>query len=185
MLEEILNDARIKMKASFTSYKSNLKGVRTGRASTGLVESMKVDYYGSEMPLNQLAQINLGDSRMIIIQPWDKNSIESIAKSIQSSDLNISPNIDGEIIRLNIPPLTEETRKEIVRMVKSRSEESKITIRNIRRTAQESIRNDEKSGTSSQDECRRAQSSLEQLTTEFIDNIEKELNIKEKEIMQV
>lgn len=185
MLEEIINGTKNKMTASLNSFKNYLSSVRTGRASTGLVETIKVDYFGTEMALNQLAQINLGDSRMIIIQPWDKNSVEVIAKSIQNSDLNIAPNIDGDIIRLNVPPLTEETRKEIVKLVKSKSEDSKISIRNIRRSAQEDIRDIEKKGESSQDDCRRAQTSLEKLTSEFIDNIDQESNNKEIEIMQV
>ena len=185
MLEEILSEAKNKMTASINSFKNYLSSVRTGRASTGLVETIRVDYFGTEMALNQLAQINLGDSRMIIIQPWDKNSVEVIAKSIQNSDLNIAPNIDGDIIRLNVPPLTEETREEIVKLVKSKSEDSKISIRNIRRSAQEDIRDIEKKGESSQDDCRRAQTSLEKLTSEFIDNIDQESNNKEIEIMQV
>jgi ribosome recycling factor len=126
MLQETLDEAKQRMSGSVEALKRDMIGVRTGRASTGLVDNLKVDYFGSEMPLNQLAQINVGDARLLVIQPWDKNAVEPIAKAIQNSDLSISPSIDGAIIRLNLPPLTEERRRDLVKMVKSRGEEAKV-----------------------------------------------------------
>jgi|TARA_B100001971_G_C18247458_1_gene575410 ribosome recycling factor len=185
MLEETLVDAKKRMSGAVEVLRRDLVGVRTGRASVGLVENIKVNYFGSDTALNQLAQINVGDSRMIVIQPWDKSATSDISKAIQNSDLSISPNVDGDIIRLNLPPLTEERRREIVRMVKSRGEESKVAVRNIRRDAQGTIRDIEKDGLASQDECRRSQTGLEKITSEAINQIDVESQNKEKEVMQI
>ena len=187
MLEETLVDAKKRMSGAVEILRRDLVGVRTGRASVGLVENIKVNYFGSDTDtaLNQLAQINVGDSRMIVIQPWDKSVTSDISKAIQNSDLSISPNVDGDIIRLNLPPLTEERRREIVRMVKSRGEESKVAVRNIRRDAQGTIRDIEKDGLASQDECRRSQTDLEKITSEAINQIDVESQNKEKEVMQI
>ena len=187
MLEETLVDAKKRMSGAVEILRRDLVGVRTGRASVGLVENIKVNYFGSDTDtaLNQLAQINVGDSRMIVIQPWNKSVTSDISKAIQNSDLSISPNVDGDIIRLNLPPLTEERRREIVRMVKSRGEESKVAVRNIRRDAQGTIRDIEKDGLASQDECRRSQTDLEKITSEAINQIDVESQNKEKEVMQI
>jgi len=164
MLEETLSEAKNKMSDTVEVLKREMAGVRTGRASTGLVENLKIDYFGSEMPLNQLAQISVGDARLLVIQPWDKNAVDPIAKAIQNSDMSISPNIDGAIIRLNLPPLTEERRRDLVRTVKARGEESKVSIRSSRRDAQDTIRMIEKEGEASQDDCQRALKDLQKLT---------------------
>jgi ribosome recycling factor len=162
-----------------------MAGVRTGRASTGLVDNLKVDYFGSEMPLNQLAQISVGDARLLVIQPWDKNAVDPIAKAIQNSELSIAPNIDGAIIRLNLPLLTEERRRSLVKSVKARSEEGKISIRTARRDAQDTIRMIEKEGEAPQDDCQRAQKDLQKLTDDAIAQIDLEAVAKEGEVMQV
>ncbi len=185
MLDETLADARKRMSDTVEALKREMGSVRTGRAATGLVENLKIDYFGSEMPLNQLAQINVGDARLLVIQPWDKNAIDPIAKAIQNSDLSISPNIDGAIIRLNLPSLTEERRRDLVRSLKARSEESKISIRNTRRDAQDTIRMIEKEGEASQDDCQRAQKDLQKLTDDAVEKIEVEAAAKEEEVMQV
>jgi len=185
MLDETLADARKRMSDTVEALKREMGSVRTGRAATGLVENLKIDYFGSEMPLNQLAQINVGDARLLVIQPWDKNAIDPIAKAIQNSDLSISPNIDGAIIRLNLPSLTEERRRDLVRSLKARSEESKISIRNTRRDAQDTIRMIEKEGEASQDDCQRAQKDLQNLTDDAVEKIEVEAAAKEEQVMQV
>jgi len=185
MLDETLDDAKERMSATVEALKREMAGVRTGRAATGLVDNLKVDYFGSEMPLNQLAQITVGDARLLVIQPWDKNAVDPIAKAIQNSDLSISPNIDGAIIRLNLPPLTEERRRDLVKAVKARGEESKVTIRSIRRDAQDMIRTIEKDGDASQDDCQRAQKDLQKLTDDSVAIIETEATAKGEEVMQV
>ena len=185
MLDETLDDAKERMSATVEALKREMAGVRTGRAATGLVDNLRVDYFGSEMPLNQLAQISVGDARLLVIQPWDKNAVDPIAKAIQNSDLSISPNIDGAIIRLNLPPLTEERRRDLVKSVKARGEESKVTIRSIRRDAQDMIRTIEKDGDASQDDCQRAQKELQKLTDDSVAIIETEAAAKGEEVMQV
>lgn len=185
MLDETLDDAKERMSATVEALKREMAGVRTGRAATGLVDNLRVDYFGSEMPLNQLAQISVGDARLLVIQPWDKNAVDPIAKAIQNSDLSISPNIDGAIIRLNLPPLTEERRRDLVKSVKARGEESKVTIRSIRRDAQDMIRTIEKDGDASQDDCQRAQKDLQKLTDDSVAIIEAEAAAKGEEVMQV
>jgi ribosome recycling factor len=185
MLEETLSEAKNKMSDTVEALKREMAGVRTGRASTGLVENLKIDYFGSEMPLNQLAQISVGDARLLVIQPWDKNAVDPIAKAIQNSDMSISPNIDGAIIRLNLPPLTEERRRDLVRTVKARGEESKVSIRSSRRDAQDTIRMIEKEGEASQDDCQRALKDLQKLTDGAVAQIDATSTDKEEEVMQV
>jgi ribosome recycling factor len=185
MLEETLSEAKNKMSDTVEVLKREMAGVRTGRASTGLVENLKIDYFGSEMPLNQLAQISVGDARLLVIQPWDKNAVDPIAKAIQNSDMSISPNIDGAIIRLNLPPLTEERRRDLVRTVKARGEESKVSIRSSRRDAQDTIRMIEKEGEASQDDCQRALKDLQKLTDGAVAQIDATSTDKEEEVMQV
>ena len=185
MLQQTLDDAKKHMSDTVDALQRELIGVRTGRASTGLVENLRVDYFGSELPLNQLAQINVGDARLLVIQPWDKNAVEPIAKAIQNSDLSISPNIDGAIIRLNLPPLTEERRRDLVRSLKSRGEESKVSIRSSRRDAQDMIRMIEKEGDASQDDCQRAQKQLQKITDDAVAEIDVEAAAKEQEVMQI
>ena len=185
MLDETLGDAKKRMSDTVEALKRDMAGIRTGRASTGLVDNLKIDYFGSDMPLNQLAQINVGDARMLVIQPWDKNAIDPIAKAIQNSDLSISPNIDGPIIRLHLPVLTEERRRDLVRTLKARGEESKVSIRSSRRDAQDTIRMIKKEGEASQDDCQRAQKDLQKLTDDAVAAIELESALKEEEVMQV
>ena len=185
MLQETLDEAKQRMSGSIEALKRDMAGVRTGRASTGLVDNLKIDYFGSEMPLNQLAQISVGDARLLVIQPWDKNAVEPIAKAIQNSDLSIAPNIDGAIIRLNLPPLTEERRKNLVKMVKTRGEEAKVSIRSARRDAQDTIRMIDKEGEAPQDDCQRAQKDLQKLTDEASGVVDTETITKETEVMQV
>ena len=135
--DRILSDCSERMKSSCDFFVEDIKSIRTGRATTSLLENIKVDYHGSIMPLNQLAQISLSDQRSMTVQPWDKTAVQIIAKSIQNSDLGITPQIESDLIRVNIPPMTEETRKDVVKVLKQRTEQSKVSIRNIRRDGQD------------------------------------------------
>ena len=185
MLQETLGESKQRMSDSVEAFKRDMAGVRTGRASTGLVDNLRVDYFGNEMPLNQLAQISVGDARLLVIQPWDKNAVDPIAKAIQNSDLSISPNIDGAIIRLNLPALTEERRRDLVKVVKARAEDAKVSIRSARRDAQDTIRMIEKEGEAAQDDCQRALKDLQKLTDDASSRVDSEMTEKEEEVMQV
>ena len=185
MVQEALEDARQRMNGALTAYRRELSGVRTSRANPALVESMDIDYFGSKMPLNQLAQISAGDVRMLVIQPWDRNAVEIIAKTIQQSDLGMTPQIDGDRIRLNIPPMTEERRRDVVKMVKSRAEEAKVSIRNVRKDVREYIQAMEKDGDIGQDDSRRAQEQLQKITDESTSEVDESTAAKEAEVMQV
>ena len=182
---EILNECSKRMTSSCDYFLQDIKSIRTGRANTSLLENIKINYHGTDMPLNQLAQISVSDPRSLLVQPWDKTSIEMVSKGIQASDINITPQIEGDILRINIPPMTEETRINVVKILKRRSEESKVSVRNVRRDAQENIRKSEKDGDFSEDESRRAMTELQRITDQAIKTIEDQTIIKEKEIMQV
>ena len=184
-LSEILKDCSERMKSSCDFFVTDIKSIRTGRASISLLENIKVDYHGSIMPLNQLSQISLSDQRSMTVQPWDKTAVQIIAKAIQTSDLGITPQIESVVIRVNIPPMTEETRIEVVKVLKQRSEQSKVSVRNIRRDGQDEIRKLEKEGNCSEDDSRRASSDLQKLTDDSIKIIDSESSSKESEIMQV
>ncbi|MGD8682533.1 MAG: ribosome recycling factor [Chloroflexota bacterium] len=159
--------------------------IRTGRASTSLVERITVDYYGTQTPLNQLASISVPESTMIVIQPWDRGVLGAIEKAIQKSDIGITPNTDGTVVRLNIPPLTEERRKELVKLVHKRMEEAKVEIRNHRRDELESIRKREKDGDIGADEAHREQDGLEKLTHKWTDEVDRVGAAKEAEVLEV
>ena len=182
---EILNECSKRMASSCDYFLQDIKSIRTGRANTSLLENIKINYHGTDMPLNQLAQISVSDPRSLVVQPWDKTSIEMVSKGIQASDINITPQIEGDILRINIPPMTEETRINVVKILKRRSEESKVSVRNVRRDSQENIRKSEKDGDFSEDESRRAMTELQRITDQAIKTIEDQTIIKEKEIMQV
>ena len=173
------------MNSSCDFFVTDIKSIRTGRATTNLLENIKIDYHGSSMPLNQLSQISVSDQRSLIVQPWDKSAVDIISKGIQTSDLGITPQIEGDTLRVNIPPMTEETRKNVVKLLKQKGEQSKVSIRNIRRDVQEDIRKLEKEGSCSEDDSRRAITELQKLTDQFIKVIDDQSSIKETEIMQV
>jgi ribosome recycling factor len=159
--------------------------IRTGRASTSLVERISVDYYGTQTPLNQLASISVPESTTIVIQPWDRSVLGAVEKAIQKSDVGITPNNDGTVVRLNIPPLTEERRKDLVKQVHKRMEETKVEIRNHRRDALEGIRKREKDGDLGSDESHREQESLEKLTHKWTDEVDRVGAAKEAEVLEV
>jgi ribosome recycling factor len=159
--------------------------IRTGRASTSLVERIQVDYYGTATPLNQLASISVPESTTIVIQPWDRGVLGAIEKAIQKSDVGITPNSDGTVVRLNIPPLTEERRKELVKVVHKRMEEAKVEIRNHRRDAVDAIRKQEKDGELGADEAHREQESIERITHKWTDEVDRVGAAKEAEVLEV
>ncbi len=159
--------------------------IRTGRASTALVERIQVDYYGAVTPLNQLASISVPESTTVVIQPWDRGVLGAIEKAIQKSDIGITPNTDGMVVRLNIPALTEERRKELVKLVHKRMEEAKVEIRNHRREGVDAIRKQEKSGEIGADEAHRQQETLEKLTHKWTDEVDRVGAAKEAEVLEV
>ncbi len=185
MIKELLEDAKRRMDKSVKAFQNEIAKVRTGRASVALVDSIKVDYYGSLMPLNQMATITVADARLIVIQPWDPSAIGAIEKAIQRSDLGLSPTNDGKVIRLSVPPLTEERRKELVRLVRKMAEEARVAVRNIRRDTLDDLKELKKEGEISEDDFYRAQDQLQKITDEHISKIDKILEEKEKDIMTI
>ncbi len=185
MLDEVYTDAEEKMKRVVAAYQRELSTMRAGRATPALLDRIEVDYYGTPTPLNQLAGITAPEPRLLVVQPWDKNSIKEIEKAILKSDLGLTPTNDGNVIRLSIPQLTEERRKELVKFVRKKAEDSKVSIRNIRRDANDSIKQLEKDSEISEDERRRAQDDIQEITDEKIEEIDSILEQKEKEMMEV
>lgn len=184
MTDEILLDTEERMGKSVDSFERELVRIRTGRATPNLLDGIRVEYYGNEVPLNQVASISIPEPRSITIQPWEKGMAAKIEKAILKSDLGITPMNDGNFVRLNIPPLTEERRKDLVRMVKKMAEDSRVAIRNIRRDANDQLKKTEKASDISEDESKRAQNDVQELTDNYIKEIEKILNDKEAEIME-
>ena len=185
MTDNVLNDCRSKMDKAVESLAKELASVRAGRANPALLDKVQVDYYGVSTPLNQLANISAPEPRLLIVQPWDKTSMDAVEKAILKSDLGLTPNNDGNIIRIAIPQLTEERRKELVKMVKRMAEDCRVAVRNVRRDANDEIKSLEKSGDISQDESRRLQDEVQELTNKSIDEIGEILQRKEDEIMEV
>ena len=185
MVQEIHQEVEHKMEMSLAALQKDLSRIRTGRASLSLVDSITIDYYGTPTPLSQMATLSVPESRLITIQPWDKSQIGIIEKAIQRSDLGLTPINDGQVIRLAIPPLTEERRKELVKVVKKIGEEAKIAIRNVRREGNEGFKTLEKSKEISEDDCRRAQDEVQKTTDRFILTVGEILSTKEREVMEV
>jgi ribosome recycling factor len=163
----------------------DFQGFRTGRASTSLVERLTVDYYGTQTPLNQLASISVPEAHQIVIQPWDRGVLSAIEKSILKSDIGLTPNVDGTVVRLNIPPLTEERRKEIVRSVHKRMEDARVEIRNLRREANDGIKKEERDGGVGADDARRELDQLQKLTDRVVGDVDRLGGAKEQEVMEV
>lgn len=185
MLDDIYAEADERMSKVIIVFQRELATLRAGRATPSLLDRIDVDYYGTTTPLNQMAGITAPEPRLLVIQPWDKQSLGEIEKAIQKSDLGLTPNNDGNVIRLSIPQLTEERRKELVKFVRKKAEESKVGIRNIRRDANESVKQLEKTSDISEDERRRAQDYIQEITDKKIVEIDETLELKEKEMMEV
>jgi ribosome recycling factor len=185
MTTEILATAERKMGRAVEIMERDLQGVRTGRASTTLVERIQVDYYGTQTPLNQLAGISVPEAHQIVIQPWDRSVLGAIEKAIIKSDVGLTPNVDGTVVRLNVPPLTEERRKELVRLVHKRMEEARVEIRNLRRESAEALKKEEREGVLGSDEIRRQHEALQRLTDQYVAEVDRIGAHKEQEVLEV
>lgn len=185
MIADILKDTESRMRKAMDALHNNLESVRTGRASPTLVERIHVDYYGSSTPLNQLAGISVPESRLIVIQPWDRGSIGPIEKAIMQSDLGLNPNNDGQVIRINIPMLTEDRRKQMVKVAHGTTEDTKVAVRNIRRDALSQAKDLANKKEVSEDDERRASQEVESLTKKYVDEAEKIGKAKEQEVLEV
>jgi ribosome recycling factor len=183
--QDILDEARVKMVKAIEHLQDEFSRVRTGRASAAIVEKLRVDAYGSEMPLQQLAGFGVPEPRLLVITPYDKTTINAIEKAIRNSDLGINPGNDGNVIRLAFPPLTEERRKEFVKVVKQRAEDARVAVRNLRRQARHDLEEFEKDGEISEDDLGRAEKELEKLTHDHVEQIDQRLAHKEQELLEV
>ena len=185
MLPELYQDTEVKMDKTLESLGRELATIRTGRASLSILDGISLEYYGSQSPLNQVATLSVPESRLIVIQPWDPSVIKDIEKAIMRSDLGLTPNNDGKVIRIPIPPLTEERRMQLVKLVKKHGEEAKIAIRNIRRDAISDAKEFEKEKVISEDELHRAQEEIQKITDRLIVKVDEFIEKKEKEILEV
>jgi ribosome recycling factor len=184
-IDDILLDAEERMEKAVDVFATGLRGIRTGTASAGLVESIRVDYYGSPTPLRQLAQIAVPDPQLIVIKPYDPNSLPEVEKAIQVSDIGIHPQNDGKVIRLSIPGLSQERREQLVGRIKNMAEEARIAVRNIRRDANRHLDREEKDSSISEDDCRRAKDEVQELTDEYELKVDELLKKKSADIMRV
>jgi ribosome recycling factor len=184
-VDETLRDAEHKMHGAVSVTQDELSGLRTGRANPKLLERIQVEYYGTRVPLNQLSTQSVPEPRLLVIQPFDKTSIGSIERAIMQSDLGLTPSNDGQVIRLAFPPLTEERRRDLIKVAKDRAEEGRISVRNVRRHAKETIERLEKAAEISVDDMRRAEKELQRLTDHFVEEIDGVLDRKERELMEV
>jgi len=185
MKEEIFKKLKDEMEKTLAGLNKSFARVRTGRASASLLDGIKVDYYGTPTPINQVANVSIPESRLIVIVPWDASIVGAIEKAIQKSDLGLTPTTDGKAIRLAIPQLTEERRKEIVKTVKKMAEEGKVKLRNLRRDANEELKAMKKNNSISEDELFKAQDEVQKITDQYIEKVDKVLAVKEKEIMEI
>jgi ribosome recycling factor len=185
MIDDLLNDAREHMEKSVEATRHKFSSVRTGRASPSLLDRIVVDYYGAETPLNQLAQVHAPEARLLTVQPYDKNSIKQIEKAIQESDVGLTPSNDGNLIRLSVPELTEERRRELVKVVRGITEEGRVAVRNIRRDVMHDLRELRDAGEAGADDEHRAEAELQKLTDDKIAELEASLKTKEAEILEV
>ena len=184
-MQQILDTCENKMQKSLESLSKEFSALRTGRASASLLDKIRVDYYGSETPINQVATISVPEARMIVIQPWDKSVLSAIEKAILKSDLGLPPNNDGKLIRLNFPPLNEERRKQLVKSAKATAEQSRVAMRNIRREAIDELKKMQKNSEISEDELKDAENKIQKLTDSHISQINSLSEEKEKEIMEI
>ena len=185
MIKDILADAEHRMRSAIQVLHDDLAAIRTGRASPGLVERLQIEYYGTPTPLMQLASISVPEPRTLTIKPFDQTTLKVIEKAIQSSDLGLNPNNDGKVIHLNLPPLNEERRRDIVKHVHHRLEEARIAVRNIRRDSQNDMRDFEKEKLITEDDLKRGEEDLQKLTDRFVEEIAQHGKNKETEIMEV
>ncbi len=184
-MDAIIRQTEDRMKKSLSALEEEFNTLRTGRASPALFDKIRVEYYGNPTPLNQVATISVPEARLVVIQPWDKAIIGDIEKAIQKSELSVNPSNDGKVIRINIPPLTEERRKEYVKVAKNMAEQSRVSIRNVRRDANDELKKAQKDGELSEDELKRAEDDVQKLTDRYVDDVNTLLEAKEKEILEI
>ena len=184
MINELFNDVKDRMNKAIEHYRYEVSTIRTGRASTSILDGIKVDYYGTSTPINNIAHITVPEGQLIVIQPFDPNSLEIIEKAIIASDLGLTPNNDGNVIRLNIPSLTEERRKELVKVVHKIIEDGRVSVRNIRRDANDHLKKHEKDHDLSEDNLRRAMENIQDMTDDHIKELNQLQDSKENEIME-
>lgn len=185
MLKEILNESEMKMQKTIEILRKDYSVLRAGRANPAILEKVQVDYYGTPTPINQLANISAPEPRLLTVQPWDKSAVPNVEKAIMKSDLGLNPSSDGSVIRIVIPQLTEERRKELVKVIKKKAEEARVSVRNIRREANEKIKGLEKAKDVPEDDAKKGQDDAQKLTDKYIKEIDNVLAKKEKEIMEV
>ena len=184
-VQDVLPGARERMTKAVEALRKDLAAIRTGRASAGLIDHVRVDYHGTQMPLNQLATVSVPEPRLLTIQPWDRSVLGMIEKAIQKSDLGITPTNDGSMIRLALPQLNEQRRKELAKMVQKRVEEGRVAVRNVRRDLHDELRKLEKAREATEDEVRRSTDQLQKLTDQFIADMDKAGKEKEAELLEV
>jgi ribosome recycling factor len=185
MIEDLKKDATVRMQKCVQVFQADLKKMRTGRAHPSLVEHLKVDYYGADMPLNQVANISVEDARTLVVSPWEKTMVSPIEKAIHKSDLGLTPMTAGSVIRIPLPPMTEERRRDVTKVVRQDAEAARVSVRNVRRDVLADIKELLKEKEISQDDERKAEVEIQKLTDKFIAEIDQQLAAKEKEIMQV
>lgn len=182
---DLIHQTEQKMQKSLAALEEEFNTLRTGRASAALFDRVRVEYYGNPTPLNQVSTISVPESRLVVIQPWDKSIIGDIEKAILKSELSLNPSNDGKVIRINIPPLTEERRKEFVKLARSMAEQTRVALRNVRRDANDSLKRGEKDGDYSEDERKRLEDGIQKLTDRFVEDVNTLVEQKEKEILEV
>jgi ribosome recycling factor len=185
MIEDTLREAQSKMKKAFEVAREELASIRSGRVTPGLLSKITADYYGTPTPVQQIASVSAPEARLLVISPYDRNATAGIEKAIRNSDLGVNPSNDGQVIRLAFPPLTEERRKELVKIVRNRVEEARVAMRNIRRHEKEALERLERDGEISQDELRRAEQRLQQITDKHVAEADVMLQHKEQELLEV
>lgn len=184
-MKDVLNNSQERMEKTMKVLASDFAAIRAGRANPAVLDRIMVDYYGTPTPIQQMAAVSVSDARILVIQPWDKSSLKAIEKAIQASDLGINPSNDGSVIRLTFPQLTEERRKELSKDIKKLGEESKVAIRAIRRDANDKVKTMKKNGELTEDDVKEFDKDIQKLTDKYIENIDKAVAVKEKEIMTV
>ncbi len=185
MAEKLLKEMEHRMEKTLEALRHELAGIRTGKATTALLDTVRVEMYGAAMPLNQVASVSAPEARLLVIQPWDRKAIHEIEKAIMKANLGLNPSNDGAVIRVPIPPLNEERRRDIVKLVKKMGEDSKIALRNIRRDVVEGVKKMEKSGEVPEDEGKRREQSVQKTTDKFVGDIDALLKKKEEEVLEV
>lgn len=185
MIQDIIKDAEARMAKSVEALKHDMSKIRTGRAHTSLLDHIRVDYYGSEMPLNQVANVSIEDARTITVTPWEKTMVQPIEKAIMESDLGLNPSSAGTTIRVPLPQLTEERRKDLIRIVRGEAEQGKVAVRNVRRDANSDLKSLLKEKEISEDEERQAEGDIQKLTDKYVERIDQVLAEKEKDLMEI